>query len=213
MPCFAERQLYVTSLREGRSRGSAAQHPTLGGLFRAGAPVARRSGRGCSPTSSSRGGGGGGVVAAEAAVRNRPAAGGRGVVAAPPTAPTAPPISAPAAAPRPPPASPPIAAPAPAPSSPPPTARWPGSYGSVQADKRQRQAQCGRDGCDRTLHDIVISFLLRLLPMTPQPVASPLATDHVAEVMSAIAHEIGSPSAYDATCSLSRGTGRSSCSR
>jgi len=39
MPCFAERQLYVTSLREGRSAEALAQHPTLGGLFRAAVPV------------------------------------------------------------------------------------------------------------------------------------------------------------------------------
>ena len=60
---------------------------------------------------------------------------GDGVVAAPPTAPSAPPISAPVAAPRPPPAMPPMAAPVPAPNRPPPIARWPGSYGSVQADR------------------------------------------------------------------------------
>ena len=34
MPCFAERHLYVTSLREGRSPEALQQHPTLGGLFR-----------------------------------------------------------------------------------------------------------------------------------------------------------------------------------
>jgi sugar lactone lactonase YvrE len=39
MPCFAEGDLYVTSLREGRSPEALAQHPTLGGLFRAEAPV------------------------------------------------------------------------------------------------------------------------------------------------------------------------------
>jgi sugar lactone lactonase YvrE len=39
MPCFAEHQLYVTSLREGRSADLLRQHPTLGGLFRAAAPV------------------------------------------------------------------------------------------------------------------------------------------------------------------------------
>ena len=39
MPCFAEHQLYVTTLREGRGEEALRQHPTLGGLFRAGAPV------------------------------------------------------------------------------------------------------------------------------------------------------------------------------
>jgi sugar lactone lactonase YvrE len=39
MPCFAERHLYVTSLREGRSSETLQQHPTLGGLFRTDAPV------------------------------------------------------------------------------------------------------------------------------------------------------------------------------
>ena len=39
MPCFAERHLYVTSLREGRSPEALQQHPTLGGLFRTDAPV------------------------------------------------------------------------------------------------------------------------------------------------------------------------------
>jgi sugar lactone lactonase YvrE len=39
MPCFAERHLYVTSLREGRGDEALRQHPTLGGLFRANAPV------------------------------------------------------------------------------------------------------------------------------------------------------------------------------
>ncbi len=39
MPCFAEGHLYVTSLREGRSPEQLAQHPTMGGLFRTGAPV------------------------------------------------------------------------------------------------------------------------------------------------------------------------------
>ena len=53
------------------------------------------------------------------------------MVAAPVTAPVAPPAAAPIAAPRPPPTAPPIAAPAPAPSRPPPTARCPGSYGFV----------------------------------------------------------------------------------
>src|SRR5215472_10293446 len=44
------------------------------------------------------------------------------------------------AAPFPPPAAPPIAAPAPAPIKPPPTARCPGSYGFVQADKPSANA-------------------------------------------------------------------------
>ena len=39
MPCFAERSLYVTSLREGRTDAQLQQYPTLGGLFRADAPV------------------------------------------------------------------------------------------------------------------------------------------------------------------------------
>jgi sugar lactone lactonase YvrE len=39
MPCFAERHLFVTSLREGKSPELLQQHPTLGGLFRADAPV------------------------------------------------------------------------------------------------------------------------------------------------------------------------------
>ena len=39
MPCFAERHLYVTSLREGRSAEALQQFPTLGGLFRMAAPV------------------------------------------------------------------------------------------------------------------------------------------------------------------------------
>ena len=39
MPCFAERHLYVTTLREGRSPEALQQHPTMGGLFRADAPV------------------------------------------------------------------------------------------------------------------------------------------------------------------------------
>jgi sugar lactone lactonase YvrE len=38
-PCFAERHLYVTSLREGRSPEALQQNPTLGGLFRTEAPV------------------------------------------------------------------------------------------------------------------------------------------------------------------------------
>ena len=39
MPCFAERHLFVTSLREGKSPDLLQQFPTLGGLFRADAPV------------------------------------------------------------------------------------------------------------------------------------------------------------------------------
>jgi len=39
MPCFAERHLYVTSLREGRSPELLERNPTLGGLFRMDAPV------------------------------------------------------------------------------------------------------------------------------------------------------------------------------
>jgi sugar lactone lactonase YvrE len=40
MPCFAGDALYVTSLREGKSAQVLADHPTLGGLFRAPAPAA-----------------------------------------------------------------------------------------------------------------------------------------------------------------------------
>jgi sugar lactone lactonase YvrE len=40
MPCFAGEWLYVTSLREGKSEQVLAEHPTLGGLFRAAAPAA-----------------------------------------------------------------------------------------------------------------------------------------------------------------------------
>ncbi len=40
MPCFAGDQLYVTSLRDGKSDAVLAEHPTLGGLFRAKAPAA-----------------------------------------------------------------------------------------------------------------------------------------------------------------------------
>jgi sugar lactone lactonase YvrE len=40
MPCFAGDWLYVTSLREGKSEQVLAEHPTLGGLFRAAAPTA-----------------------------------------------------------------------------------------------------------------------------------------------------------------------------
>jgi sugar lactone lactonase YvrE len=39
MPCFAGSHLYVTSLREGRSAEQLAQYPTMGGLFRIGAPA------------------------------------------------------------------------------------------------------------------------------------------------------------------------------
>jgi sugar lactone lactonase YvrE len=39
MPCFAEDQFYVTSLREGKSAAILAEFPTLGGLFRAKAPA------------------------------------------------------------------------------------------------------------------------------------------------------------------------------
>ena len=38
MPCFAGDHLYVTSLRDGKSAAVLAEHPTLGGLFRAKAP-------------------------------------------------------------------------------------------------------------------------------------------------------------------------------
>jgi len=39
MPCFADGQMFVTSLREGKSPEILAQFPTLGGLFRAAAPA------------------------------------------------------------------------------------------------------------------------------------------------------------------------------
>jgi sugar lactone lactonase YvrE len=39
MPCFADDALFVTSLREGKSAQVLADHPTLGGLFRAKAPA------------------------------------------------------------------------------------------------------------------------------------------------------------------------------
>lgn len=39
MPCFADGHVYVTSLREGKSPAVLADHPTLGGLFRAPAPA------------------------------------------------------------------------------------------------------------------------------------------------------------------------------
>lgn len=39
MPCFADDQLYVTSLREGKSAAVLAGFPSLGGLFRAAAPA------------------------------------------------------------------------------------------------------------------------------------------------------------------------------
>jgi sugar lactone lactonase YvrE len=40
MPCFAERYLYVTTLRHGRDPDLLARYPTMGGLFRLAAPVA-----------------------------------------------------------------------------------------------------------------------------------------------------------------------------
>jgi sugar lactone lactonase YvrE len=40
MPCFAERHIYVTTLRHGRDQALLASHPTMGGLFRLTAPVA-----------------------------------------------------------------------------------------------------------------------------------------------------------------------------
>lgn len=40
MPCFAGDHLYVTSLRDGKSADVLAEHPTLGGLFRARTPTA-----------------------------------------------------------------------------------------------------------------------------------------------------------------------------
>jgi sugar lactone lactonase YvrE len=39
MPCFAAGQMYVTSLREGKSKEILDQFPTLGGLFRIAAPA------------------------------------------------------------------------------------------------------------------------------------------------------------------------------
>jgi sugar lactone lactonase YvrE len=39
MPCFAERHLFVTSLREGKTADVLQKFPTLGGLFRADAPT------------------------------------------------------------------------------------------------------------------------------------------------------------------------------
>ena len=44
MPCFADKHIYVTTLRHGRDPQLVARHPTLGGLFRflssvSGAPV------------------------------------------------------------------------------------------------------------------------------------------------------------------------------
>ncbi len=39
MPAFADDFMFVTSLREGKSAEVLAQHPTLGGLFRAPAPA------------------------------------------------------------------------------------------------------------------------------------------------------------------------------
>ena len=40
MPCFAGGYIYVTSLRDGKSPAVLADHPALGGLFRAPAPAA-----------------------------------------------------------------------------------------------------------------------------------------------------------------------------
>lgn len=39
MPCFTDRQMFVTSLREGKPAEMLARFPTLGGVFRADAPV------------------------------------------------------------------------------------------------------------------------------------------------------------------------------
>jgi sugar lactone lactonase YvrE len=39
MPCFADGHIYGTSLREGKRADVLARFPTLGGLFRADAPV------------------------------------------------------------------------------------------------------------------------------------------------------------------------------
>ena len=39
MPCFAEKHLYVTSLREGKSAEELQKYPALGGLFRIDAPA------------------------------------------------------------------------------------------------------------------------------------------------------------------------------
>ncbi len=39
MPCFAEKHLYVTSLREGKSAEDLQHYPALGGLFRIDAPA------------------------------------------------------------------------------------------------------------------------------------------------------------------------------
>ena len=39
MPCFTDRHMFVTSLREGKSPDVLARFPSLGGLFRADAPV------------------------------------------------------------------------------------------------------------------------------------------------------------------------------
>src|SRR5207248_2617106 len=82
--------------------------------------------------------------------------GGGGVVAAPVTAPVAPPIAAPRAAPCPPPTAPPIAAPAPAPSKPPPTARWPGSYGFVHPASPKTRAAATTPGAIKRF--IMFSF-------------------------------------------------------
>jgi sugar lactone lactonase YvrE len=40
MPCFAGRELYVTSMRQKRSKAELARHPALGGVFRMAAAVA-----------------------------------------------------------------------------------------------------------------------------------------------------------------------------
>jgi sugar lactone lactonase YvrE len=39
MPCFTDRHMFVTSLREGKAPDVLARFPTLGGMFRADAPV------------------------------------------------------------------------------------------------------------------------------------------------------------------------------
>jgi sugar lactone lactonase YvrE len=43
MPCFADSHLFVTSLREGKADDVLQRFPTLGGWFRADAPVAGAS--------------------------------------------------------------------------------------------------------------------------------------------------------------------------
>jgi sugar lactone lactonase YvrE len=40
MPCFADRAIYVTTLRHGKDADTLARHPAMGGLFRLPAPVA-----------------------------------------------------------------------------------------------------------------------------------------------------------------------------